>query len=270
MRVLGCAAARRRLDAYHDGSLSASDQIDVSAHLDWCDGCAEALADMRLIRTAIRGIGRKRSLLTAEEGASLRAAVVSRIGAEQTTALSVRLGAMLDVHLIYAGLGAAVATVGSVVLILGLMQMQGRQRTPGSNENPVVVDARMLLPKAPSGVLMTAPSVGADEAFTLSAVVTREGRIVNLEVHSENGQALAADSREAASLQGLLGQVSRARFEPARIAGLPIAVNMVWMVAATTVHALKPPDPLTVAPPAGRRGRVSTPAASARSAVLSV
>jgi len=31
--------------------------------------------------------------------------------------------------------------------------------------------------------------------------------------------------------------VSRARFEPAQVAGLPVAVNMVWLVARTTVRA---------------------------------
>ena len=37
----------------------------------------------------------------------------------------------------------------------------------------------------------------------------------------------------------MLGAVSKVRFEPARISGLPVAVNMVWLVTQTTVHAPK-------------------------------
>jgi hypothetical protein len=37
----------------------------------------------------------------------------------------------------------------------------------------------------------------------------------------------------------LLSTASLARFEPARVDGLPVAVNMVWLVANTTVRAPK-------------------------------
>jgi len=35
--------------------------------------------------------------------------------------------------------------------------------------------------------------------------------------------------------------VSRARFEPATRKGMPVAVNMVWLVAHTTVRGKHPP-----------------------------
>ena len=59
-----------------------------------------------------------------------------------------------------------------------------------------------------------------DAAFTLSAVVTREGRVVNLELHPDDGQTPAAGSSEARAVQDMLGAMSQARFEPARVAGL--------------------------------------------------
>ena len=37
MKVLSCAAARRRLQAYHDDELPVGEQIEVDAHLEWCD-----------------------------------------------------------------------------------------------------------------------------------------------------------------------------------------------------------------------------------------
>ena len=72
-----------------------------------------------------------------------------------------------------------------------------------------------------------------------SGVVTREGSLVNLELHSEDGQTPVAGSPQALEREYMLGAVSKVRFEPARISGLPVAVNMVWLVTQTTVHAPK-------------------------------
>jgi hypothetical protein len=85
-------------------------------------------------------------------------------------------------------------------------------------------------------------------------VVTREGRIVNLELHP-TGEMPPAGSREARALEGFRGAVSRARFEPARVSGLPVpaAVNMVWLVAHTTVRATKAGLGLHAAPAAKKR-----------------
>ena len=54
MRALTCAAARRRLHAFHDGELPISEQIAVAAHLDLCRACAESLADVRVVGDALR------------------------------------------------------------------------------------------------------------------------------------------------------------------------------------------------------------------------
>jgi hypothetical protein len=56
------------------------------------------------------------------------------------------------------------------------------------------------------------------------------------------------DGAEAKAAEDLIEIVSRTRFEPASVvhgvldmAGLPVAVNMVWIVAHTTVRATKAP-----------------------------
>jgi hypothetical protein len=123
---------------------------------------------------------------------------------------------------------------------------------PGFNQNPVVVDARMLMPRVLDGY--DTPTAPADDAaFTLSAVVTREGRLVNLELHPEAGQTPKAGSSEARAVETMLGAMSQARFEPARVAGLPIAVNMVWLVAHTTVRGTEAPKVVPAAPIAKKR-----------------
>ena len=69
--------------------------------------------------------------------------------------------------------------------------------------------------------------------LTLSAVVTREGRIQSVEM-------LAAEQARALKVKpevvlAMLDAASRAQFEPARAGGAPIAVSMVWLLAHTTV-----------------------------------
>ena len=270
MTPLTCAAARRRLQAFHDRELPVSQQIAVGAHLEWCDRCAAALAELQLVRAALRVTGRGRGTLAPDAAAGFNAGVVNRLKAEQDASLCARLQVMFeDMHLVYAGVGAAAATLACLIIMLGMVRFAASARpdslaalvtflaTPGSNQNPVAIDGRVLLPRALDGAFSTTTggkdeNAEVDAVFTLAAVVTREGRIANLELLHANGREPMAD--EAKLVEGLLDAVSRARFEPARMAGLPVAVNMVWLVAHTTVHANKnQPIDLPVVPAAKKR-----------------
>ena len=102
--------------------------------------------------------------------------------------------------------------------------------------------------------------------------------LVNLEWHSPSGRAPRRGSPEAEVVDMLLNTASMARFEPAKFDGLPVAVNVVWLVANTTVRAPKatldapivPADAdAVVQPPAPRKRRVDValPVAIRRSAV---
>lgn len=255
MTSLTCAAARRRLQAFHDRELPVGQQIAVEAHLEWCDTCAAALGELQLVRAALRAAALGREILARDDAAAFNAAVVNRLKAEQDASLFARLHVMFeDLHLVYAGVGAAAATIACVMVMLGMMRFAGNERpdslaalvtflaTPGSNQNPVPIDGRVLLPRALDAAFSTTPGGGdenaeADAVFALAAVVTREGRIANLELLHADGKEPVAD--EAKLVEGLLDAVSRARFEPARMDGLPVAVNMVWLVAHTTVRASK-------------------------------
>jgi predicted anti-sigma-YlaC factor YlaD len=279
MKVLSCAAARRRLQAYHDDELPVGQQIEVDAHLETCEACTGALEELDVLRSALRAATPGRVALTAEEHASFHAAVVSRAGAEQRMSLSTRLRSMFeDMHFVYAGLGAAGATVSCIAIMLSMMNFAALTN-PGFNQNPVLIDARILMyawPAAPTpnpmpGMLDQgfSGSAGADDgAFTLSAVVTREGRLVNLELHPEDGQQPKAGSSEARAVQTMLGAMSQARFEPARVGGLPIAVNMVWLVTHTTVRGTEAPKALPAAPVAKKRRVDLNVVPSARKAVI--
>ena len=62
----------------------------------------------------------------------------------------------------------------------------------------------------------------------MSAVVTKEGRVSGLELLSNDH-----DLREG--VVALVEGLSRGRLEPAQFGGSPVAVNLVWLVAHTTV-----------------------------------
>ena len=61
----------------------------------------------------------------------------------------------------------------------------------------------------------------------LSAVVTREGRVSGLE--------LLSNDHDLQEVNDLVTALSRGRLEPAQSDGSPVAVNLVWLVAHTTV-----------------------------------
>src|SRR5690349_18572268 len=127
MKVLTCAATRRRLHAYHDEELSVPDQIAVSAHLEWCDPCAASFADLRAIRAVLRAAAPGR--VDSPEMPDLYGSVVSRVRAENTQSVGAQLRAMFeDMHFVYAGVGSAAATAVCVIIMLTMMRFANNER----------------------------------------------------------------------------------------------------------------------------------------------
>jgi hypothetical protein len=185
--------------------------------------------------------------------------------------------AFTDMHLVYAGLSALAAALVCLGVTMGMARFAFNERpdstaalvrslgTPGSNLNPVSVSPRLRMPRALDEPIWVVPAavnpVNDDAHFTLSAVVTREGRVGNIEVLNEHGgRWVPIDRAEARAVEDLIGFMSRVRFEPASIefeptsrAGLPVAVNMVWLVTQTTVRAAATKTPTDLRPPAARK-----------------
>lgn len=267
MKALTCAATRRRLQAYHDDELPVAEQIAVTAHLEWCDGCAAALEDLQVVGDLLRDVLPGRAALVEEQTSVFPAVVVNRLKAEQDVSWRARLQLMFeDGHLVYAGAAAAVAALVCVVVMVAMMRFVNSTPhpnslaalvdllTPGSNQNPVVPRANVQMPKPLDAAFYTNSEVsGDDEAvFTLAGVVTREGRVANLKLLRDSEHEVLPGTDEAKVVANLLDAVSRARFEPASVAGLPVAVNMVWLVAHTTVRG-RTAVPTPVNPPVRKR-----------------
>ena len=96
MTSLTCAAARRRLQAFHDRELNMDDQIAVAGHLEWCDPCAHELAGLCEVRLALHALTSGRLTLSHEESAAFNAGVVNRLAAEEAASLSARVQALFD------------------------------------------------------------------------------------------------------------------------------------------------------------------------------
>ena len=271
MKVLICDEVRPRLEEYHDDELPVSDQIAVHAHLEWCDECSASFTDLRLMRGFIRASAPGQWLNDHDDRSAFETAIIGRARAERDVSWSTRFRELVeDRHVAYACLGAAAATVFCALVLTNMLRLTTHEQpgslaaafrllatpkvttpdlnAPGTNGNPVVVDARMLMPRALDQIFVSPEPASGESVFTLSAVVTREGRLKNLEWHSPSGRTPKAGSREAAAVDTLLSAASVARFEPARVAGLPVAVNMIWLVANTTVRGSKSALDL---PPAG-------------------
>lgn len=251
MKALTCTATRRRLHAYYDEELPINDQIAVSSHLEWCDDCAATFADFQLVTAALRVATPGRVGLSDEEDASLSATVVSRIRAERTASFGAQIREMFeDMHLVYAGLGATAAALVCLVIMLGMMRFATTERpdslaaimkvlgSPGSNLNPVSpMQPGIQMPRALDHTFSNGTTVGGDSIVMMAAVVTREGTVENLALLNPGGGRSSSSANQPKAIEDLLGAVSRARFEPAKVDGLPVAVNVVWLVAHTTVRA---------------------------------
>lgn len=251
---LGCEHARELLQAFIDGELCVEEQVAVEAHLRWCRTCTAHIEDLRLIGDSIRLVAADaRSEADQRELAVLQADVLNRVRAEEAQSLATQVRSLFDdSHLLWAGLGATTALVVCLFGTMSVLQAASVERpdsfagvleslaNPGSDRNPMLLDGRLI--QAPRAVDDT-PSLdqlAEDEAvFALAAVVTREGRISNYEVLASERDVepqFDAASRRP-HVTRALDKFARSRFTPAEqgVARAPVAVNMVWLLARTTV-----------------------------------
>jgi len=275
VKPLTCAAARRRLQAFHDRELSIADQIAVGAHVEWCGPCAATLADLRLVSAALRATTTGRRVLSRDEVTGFQMTVVNRARAERDASFMAGVRSMFDdMHLVYAGFGAAVATVLCVAVMLGMMRFASRERPdslaamvafltiPGSTADAIVIDPASQA-RWTARFQAANESAEQDAVFALAAVLTRDPRVGHLDrFGGRNASGLHAVSTEDAKLiETLMDEVSRARFDAVNSDAIS-ATNMVWIVTHTTVRATNAAPGVDLPLPAAKK-RASLPTARA-------
>lgn len=251
-----CAAAGRRLQAFYDGELPVAEQIAVQSHLDGCGTCVDALSDLQGLGAAFKRGALGRDLMTCEEAAAFVATVVGRRTAEEDASIVSRVHEMFyDLHLVYAGVGAAAATAACVVIILGMMwsaptahpnaspsaslaAIMTLLATPGSSPNAIAIDAASHA-RGTARFQAAHASAEEDAVFELASIVTRDGRLISLN-RLKTGHQATRD--EAKAIEDLMESVTRASIETgsgSSEAGTAINSDMVWFVTRTTVRATK-------------------------------
>jgi hypothetical protein len=243
MMAQACRKTRRQLSAFHDGELPTGEQIAIRAHLKECPACAAEMRDLDALRSCLRA-GALATEVRLEEFEGLPSAVVSRLKAEDAESISGRTGRLFeDLHLVWAALGAAAATVACVTVIY-LIAWLAILPPPGYNKNPVVPNAAMNMPSASLNTAFPAEPLldEGDLVLLVDAVVSRDGRVTKFERIPSDGRVTGPTKEERQAVLALLDIMAKTRFQPARYAGspAPVAVNMVWLYASLTVKAKMP------------------------------
>lgn len=243
MTFLTCAAVRRRLPAFHDRELAVRDQIAVQAHLHDCPPCERDLRQLQSVGDALRLAAAPGP---ADDWTGLRGGVIGRMRAEAHESWAARAGrAFDDMHLVWIGLAATTAALACAAAVLSMLQFASPERNDslrsviavlaapsGSDLNPARLDGRFSVPSVPENGIVYATLesnlMQGERVLPLSAIVTREGWVSGLEV-------LGSD-HDLGEVIALVNALSRGRLEPAQFGGSPVAVNLVWLVANTTVR----------------------------------
>ena len=269
---IGCEAARELLDAFVDGELPVADQVMVEAHLRWCTTCSARVEDMSIIGAAVR-MGstavREGNHVDANELAAMQDDVLSRISAEHDQSFAVRVRAMFeDMHLLWPALGACCAVLICLAGATTVLYATNEEHPSSlaamittisdrSGQDPLLLDNTIMQPRAIDGGAML--DVPDDEAVvTFAAVVSSEGQIADFAlVQSEREVVVARHdrTRHQRELANLMDQVKQARFSPAQaLTGRKVAVNMVWLIARTTVKGnMRAVDAVNAAPVPARK-----------------
>ena len=250
MTLLTCATVRRRMQDFHDRELPIGETIAIEGHVSTCPPCARELQDLQSIGEGIRVAAPPGP---ADDWAGVQSSVVGRMRAEAHESWTAKARRFVDdVHLVWIGLASATATVICAGTVLSMLHFASPERIDslagviavmgapaGSDLNPALMDGRNMnagpmRPQAPTvpqdGVVyLTLQSSGMndDVMLSLQANVTREGRVSELRMLSNDVEGRNVDD--------LVHALSRGVLEPAQFDGAPVAVNLVWLVAHTTV-----------------------------------
>ncbi len=233
-----CVDVRDRLEAFHDGESSIDERIWIQNHVAACASCNAAAADLAELASTIRQLaaGVEQEPV---EALQISTHVVERLRVEEAFSIRAQVTEWFqDMHLVWAGLGASVATAICLIGSASVLHAANQERpnsmarvisvlaSPGSNDNPLRLNYEMLAPRA---VTDAAIEIAEEDAqYALSAVVSREGRVQGVSVIDQ-------PSSVRPGVNAMLNEAYRVQFAPAIERGDAVAVSMVWLVTNTTV-----------------------------------
>ncbi len=242
MHEHSCADVRERLEAFYDGEVPFQERLAIQNHLTECVACRLEADEIAALGSTVRVMASEVGEHAAVEPLRLSAQVLEQLGVEEQLSVRSQVVALFqDMHLVWAGIGATVATLICVVGSASVLHAANQERpdslagvisllaNPGSNANPLRLNYDM---KAPRAVTDPAIEMSEEDAeYALSAVVSREGRVQGIEVINDT-----QPFGNRAVVNAMLNEAYRVQFAPAQArTGNAVAVSMVWLVANTTV-----------------------------------
>jgi hypothetical protein len=234
-----CPEVRERLEAFYDGELSIDERIWIQNHLAVCAGCSAVATELAELGSTLRELagGVEQEPV---EALRISAHVVERLKVEEAFSIRAQVTDWFqDMHLVWAGLGASMATAICLIGSASVLHAANQERpnsmartisvlaSPGSNDNPLRLNYEMLAPRAVTDAAIEMSEEDAE--YALSAVVSREGRVQGVEMINQ-------PSSVRPGVNAMLNEAYRVQFSPAQArGGDAVAVSMVWLVTNTTV-----------------------------------
>jgi hypothetical protein len=238
MREHPCPDVRERLEAFYDGELSIDERIWIQNHLAECAGCSAVATELAELGSTLRELaaGVEQEPV---EALGISAHIVERLKVEEAFSIRAQVTEWFqDMHLVWAGLGASVATAICLVGSASVLHAANQERpnsmaraisvlaSPGSNDNPLRLNYQMLAPRAVTDAAIEMSE--EDVEYALSAVVSREGRVQGVSMINQPASVRPG-------VNAMLNEAYRVQFAPAIERGDAVAVSMVWLVTNTTV-----------------------------------
>ncbi len=110
MHEFPCHVVRARLEAFHDGEVPFSERLTIQGHLEDCVSCSLANEELIELTASLQQMVAETE--TSSEPLHLSERVVERLGVEEQFSLVSRVSSLFqDMHLVWAGIGASVATM---------------------------------------------------------------------------------------------------------------------------------------------------------------
>ena len=249
MKTLSCAVVRRRLSALCDDELTLNAQVAIEGHLKRCDACMAEAGLLREVGETLRAAAATIERCD-DDLPALQAAVLPRIKAERAASIARRIEDLFeDMHLVWAAGSGVMAGVICGLLVFGMLHFA--QAHPDSfavlmdslAKEPSVPEP-LVLPRVYADAIMPATVMneqsGEEAVSALSAVVMRDGSLSEIQLLQPDGPAEKRTRQQARLAFDLLDAVSTARFEPARVAGEPVPLSVVWVLTHMTVRGKAP------------------------------
>ncbi|MSO56159.1 MAG: zf-HC2 domain-containing protein [Acidobacteria bacterium] len=251
MLTLSCTYVRRELSAYHDEELPVADRIAIADHLRSCPACAVEADDLVVMGEGLRASSRSEEIGWMPRLGRLQSDMIEWVDAEEKASLG-RQFAELFVDARRASMCIGASVVASVCMLMGtLLVAQGPAGQIDSLKAMMTRKVRTYnielpaagpveLPRANTEAVMPAAVVNLDElgdgVSAFSALITSDGTLEDLEVLMPQARGPRTSPATRQQRSALLNAAATARFEPARVAGSPVSLNVVWLLTHRTVR----------------------------------